>query len=381
MKIEYALALIALFLCGAASWTGWQTWPWQAAEPEPAPVTAVPPTPTTAPIASPTPLPPTLADFWHGRAEFVLDIADTGLPMGESETLIQPDGTLWSYVHASDRSAGVVDQCGDPVEFPGCMVIYRSEDAGQSFAPPNPAVCQIACTQCPCQPDIDHINQQQYPRVQISDTGLHLLVYEYQGRTVLRRSTDGLQWGNPEHVAYSGLWQKASGCRPEEWIGVHPFTPFGADECLAGGPPGIFIEGEMVYVFVGLGQNPGSMGCFHGRVTDHGDAFRPCANNPLFTGARTYGPADLTGAESHPFWDFRMSSSAEIIKLDDQYYMLYEGIRGPGPNDPGDTQFGLGLARTTTGQLDGHWEVYPLNPILVDLPGNIGLGHADLILH
>ena len=73
---------------------------------------------------------PTLADFWEGRAEFVTDVEDTGLPMGESETFIMNDGVYWSYVHASDQSAGIIDQCGDPVPFPGCTVIYQSSDNG-----------------------------------------------------------------------------------------------------------------------------------------------------------------------------------------------------------------------------------------------------------
>jgi len=30
--------------------------------------------------------------------------------------------------------------------------------------------------------------------------------------------------------------------------------------------------------------------------------------------------------------------------------------------------------------VDGAWEKYPGNPILVDLPGNIGVGHADLVV-
>ena len=55
-------------------------------------------------------------------------------------------------------------------------------------------------------------------------------------------------------------------------------------------------------------------------------------------------------------------------------------MRGPGPGDGGDTQFGLGLARSLTAQIDGPWEKYTGNPILVDLPGNIGLGHADVVV-
>jgi beta-xylosidase len=60
--------------------------------------------------------------------------------------------------------------------------------------------------------------------------------------------------------------------------------------------------------------------------------------------------------------------------------MLYEGVRGPMPGDAGDTQFGLGLARSLTDQIDGPWERYPGNPILVDVPANVGIGHADLAI-
>jgi hypothetical protein len=64
----------------------------------------------------------------------------------------------------------------------------------------------------------------------------------------------------------------------------------------------------------------------------------------------------------------------------DRFYMTYEGIRGPGPGDGGDTQFNLGFARSTTNQIDGKWEKYPGNPVLGDVPGNVGLGHADMIV-
>ncbi len=47
----------------------------------------------------------------------------------------------------------------------------------------------------------------------------------------------------------------------------------------------------------------------------------------------------------------------------------------------GDTQFTLGLARSVTAAIDGPWETYPGNPILVDLPGNVGVGHADVLVH
>jgi hypothetical protein len=40
----------------------------------------------------------------------------------------------------------------------------------------------------------------------------------------------------------------------------------------------------------------------------------------------------------------------------------------------------LGLARSLTNQIDGPWETFTANPILVDMPGNVGLGHSDLIV-
>ena len=43
-------------------------------------------------------------------------------------------------------------------------------------------------------------------------------------------------------------------------------------------------------------------------------------------------------------------------------------------------QFALGLARAATKAIDGPWEVYPGNPILVDMPGNVGVGHADVVV-
>jgi beta-xylosidase len=30
--------------------------------------------------------------------------------------------------------------------------------------------------------------------------------------------------------------------------------------------------------------------------------------------------------------------------------------------------------------IDGPWERYPGNPILMELPGNVGVGHADLVI-
>lgn len=349
---------------------------------------APPRTPTGTPFLIPTAAPdgarfPTLADLWDGRAHFAIDIEDTGLPMGESDTLVMGNGALWSYVHASDRSAGVRDQCGDPAAFPGCVVIYESEDGGHTFAPPNPPVCLIECRQCPCDAETDHIVQQQYPRV-VFAAGQAWMVYEYLGRVMLRTSSDGLTWSAPVRVADSLVWHLwYADCPAEERIGAHPFAHFDY-ECLRGGPPGIFVEEGIVYVFMAQGQNPGAMGCFQRAVADADADFEPCAHNPLFVGAASYGPQDRTNGAANPFFDFRTISSAEIHRLgegkDRRYYMLYEGVRGPAEGDPGDTQFGLGLARSLTDRIDGAWEKYPGNPLLVDMPGNIGLGHADLVV-
>ncbi len=325
--------------------------------------------------------PPTLADLWAGDAQFIVDVPVTGLPMGESDTLLAPDGGYWSYVHASDRSAGVIDQCGAPVEFPGCVVIYRSADA-ITFQPDDPAVCQIACNQCPCSAADDHIIQQQYPRV-VAHEDHFWMVYEFQGRVMVRDSPDGVTWSQPTWVADSLVWHLwYADCPAEERIGEHPFAPFDY-ECLRGGPPGLFIADQMLYLFMAQGQNPGAMGCFKRAGAATEDTFQPCAHNPLFVGAAEYGPIDRKDATTNLHFDFRTISSAEVVKIgtgdNTRFYMLYEGVRGPGANDPGDTQFGLGLARSRRAAIDGPWEKYPANPLLVDLPGNIGLGHADLI--
>ncbi len=326
---------------------------------------------------------PTLADFWDGRARFAVDVDDTGLPMGESETVLLSNGELWSYVHASQRSAGVVDSCGAPVDFPGCVVIYRSVDGGRTFALPEAPACLIPCRQCPCEADIDHTVQQQYPRVYFDGERMWM-VYEYLGRVMLRTSADGLAWSMPEHVADTVIWHLwYRDCPAEERIGKHPFAPFNY-ECLRGGPPSVYVDDGLLYVFVAQGRNPGAMGCFTRPVARADQAFVACEGNPLFVGAASYGPLDETGAPANPFFDFRTISSAELQALGEgearRYYMLYEGVRGPAAGDPGDTQFGLGLARSLTNRIDGPWEKYPDNPLLVDLPGNIGLGHADLVV-
>lgn len=223
------------------------------------------------------------------------------------------------------------------------------------------------------------------PANQASPTPPPALIYEYLGRTMLRTSGNGLNWSRPGRVAETGIWKTwLLPCPAAERIGQHPFVPYDY-ECLAGGPPGIYVADGLVYVIVAVGQSPAGMGCYVGRTGQPPGEFQRCANNPLFRGAAEYGPLDLTGRAANPYFDFRTISAAETIRLGEgpetRYYMLYEGLRGPGPGDNGDTQFGLGLARSLTNQIDGPWETYPGNPILVDLPGNVGLGHADLVVY
>lgn len=327
---------------------------------------------------------PTLADLWEGRAEFVLEVENTGLPMGESDTIIMSNGEFWSYVHASYRSAETIDQCGEPVTFPGCTVIYRSYDGGYTFSHDGPPICQFECSECPCTSEVDHIDQQQYPRLSYDGDWLTLF-YEYRGRTMRRTSLDGLNWTRPDGIAYSGMWRLwYRDCPREEYIGDHPYVPYDY-ECLVGGPPGIAQEGEMLYLFVATGQNPGGLGCYKGHKDASGESFVRCENNPLLVGALDYGPLHEKGPQTNPYFDFRTISSAELQHIGDgenaRYYMLFEGIRGPGFGDGGDSQFGLGLARSLTNDIDTAWEKFPNNPILVDLPGNIGLGHADLVVY
>lgn len=328
---------------------------------------------------------PTLADLWAGSAEFALEKEYTGLPMGESDTIVMGNGEFWSFLHSSNQHhAGAVDQCGDPVPFPGCTVLYRSYDGGRRFTHQNPPVCLFECAQCPCDNDTDHIAQQQYPRVHF-DGERYYLVYEFQGEVMLRRSDDGLTWYAPEQIAQTGIWKLwLRPCSAAETIGQHPFVPYDY-ECLAGGPPGIFVEGDQLYVFLATGQSPGGMGCYVGHKNGAGPDFEPCRNNPLFRGTREYGPTDVTGPAANAYFDFRTVSSATIQKIATgegvRYYMLYEGVRGPGPGDGGDTQFGLGMARSLTSEIDGPWERFEGNPLLVDLPGNVGLGHSDLVVY
>lgn len=351
---------------------------------------------------------PTLADFWAGDARFVVDRAATGLPMGESDTVVRRRGLtlagwqsqreLWAYIHASARSAGMVDSCGDPVSFPGCVALLHSNDDGRSFAlgesprADGAPVCQIACGECPCSSQFDHIDQQQYPRVAVdaalragrgSDKRLHM-VYEYRGMVMYRTSWDGALWSHPQFVPGTGVWEAGyQPCPAGAEIGAHPFAETVYD-CLVGGPPGLFVEAGQLYIFVGWGQNPGAMGCLTGPASGDASLLVPCATNPLFAAPDAYGPLNRVDAATNPFFGFRTISSADVVRIgepgdpDTRYYMLYEGVRGPSAGDPGDTQFALGLARSRGSHIDGPWETFTGNPILVDQPGNIGVGHADL---
>jgi hypothetical protein len=320
---------------------------------------------------------PTLADLWDGRAEFVSDIQNTGLPMGESDTHVMQNGELWSYVHANSGS-GVVDTCGAPATFPGCVVIYRSLDRGRSFQLYDKK-CLIPCNRCPCVSEVDHSDQQQYPQVAFDNNGAYM-VYEYRARTMMRRSKDGVTWSAPRILPGTGVRsQSHRPCLPAERVGPHPYARDNAD-CLLGGPPGLHVENGKVNVFVAMGQNPGHMACFSGFSAWYPERFKLCKANPLFNGAATYGDPAAAGAAANANFDFRTTSSAEIQKIGARYYMLYEGIRGPGPADVGDNQFGIGMARSSGTVIDGRWERYPNGPIVQNLPGNIGLGHTDLVV-
>jgi hypothetical protein len=324
--------------------------------------------------------PPTLQDFWEGQAVWIVEISDVGLPVGESDTLYRGNEEYWSYLHASQQSAGVIDQCGEPVQFPGCLTLWRSADGGQSFTLSSP-VCLMACTQCPCDDQRDHITAQQYPRV--FDAGDRFyLAYEWHAQVMLRSSIDGLNWSEWEYLLTpGGTWPSSyAPCTPIEKIGAHPNIRGEAHDCLVGAPPGLYVEGDMLYVFVAAGSAPGHMRCYKGnRYGDLGELQR-CDTDPLFSSAAEYGPLDITEGEAiNPYFDFRYVSSADVLKVGDYYYMAYEGIRGPDVLERGmDTQFGLGFSRATT--LDAVWEKYPGNPVIQPVAFNFGIGHADLLV-
>jgi hypothetical protein len=326
--------------------------------------------------------PPTLQDFWEGRAAWVLDTPDVGLPIGESDTVYRGDGVYWSYLHASDQSAGVVDQCGEPVEFPGCMTRWESTDGGQSFALNTP-VCAMACTSCPCDDTRDHITAQQYPRVFFADDQAYL-AYEWHAQVMLRTSSDGLNWSNWSYLLTpGGTWPTSyAPCTATETIGPHPNIRGQLDNCLVGAPPGIYVEADTLYIFVAAGSAPGHMRCYKGDRHGNLTKLKKCDHDPLFSGADTYGPTDITsGAAINSYFDFRYVSAADVLKVGDHYYMAYEGVRGPDVLERGmDTQFGLGFARSVGDAIDGEWEKYPTNPVLMDVSPNFGIGHADMLV-
>ncbi len=345
---------------------------------------------TAAPTVQPS-APPTLADFWDGSAEWVMDVEDTGLPIGESDTVYMGDGVYWSYLHASHESAGVVDQCGDPVAFPGCMTRWESTDAGQSFSLPA-AVCQMPCDSCPCQdqrdnhgytPEGNRAAAQQYPRVFVTADYEWYLAYEWHAQTILRRSDDGLNWSDWSFLRTpGGTWPSSfEACSEVERIGPHPNIRGEVHDCLVGAPPGVYVEDDTLYVFVAAGSAPGHMRCYKGDRHGALDALTLCDTDPLFQGAREYGPVDLLGADANAYFDFRYVSSADVLKAGDHYYMAYEGIRGPDELERGmDTQFGLGFARSIGPEIDGPWEKFSGNPVVMDMNFNWGIGHADLLV-
>lgn len=326
--------------------------------------------------------PPTVADFWNGDAEWVMDIEDVGLPIGESDTVAMSDTVYWSYLHASDQSAGVIDQCGMPVEFPGCLTQWQSTDGGETFDLPI-AVCLMPCKKCPCDDQRDHITAQQYPRVTIADDGTWYMAYEWHAQTILRTSTNGIDWSDWVYLTTpAGTWHTNDfPCSAIESIGAHPNIRGEVHNCLLGAPPGIYIEGDTLYIFVAAGSAPGHMRCYKGDRSGDLSNLRLCDTDPLFSGAPDYGDPDLRGVDAHPYFDFRYVSSAEVTHIDDHYYMFYEGIRGPEELEIGsDTQFGLGLARSVGNQIDGAWEKFEGNPIIMDMQFNWGVGHADLVI-
>jgi hypothetical protein len=261
------------------------------------------------------------------------------------------------------------------------VTLWKSADGGRQFTLTAPR-CLLDCLGQPCDSARDHVDQQQYPRVARDAGGGFVMVYEWRGWNFLRTSADGLRWSRPAHVGDTRQWDTwYAPCRPAEVVGPHPFIARDGDyECSAGSPPGLFVADETLYVFVGLGKNPGRLGCYAGPVAAGAAGLRRCVTEPLFTGAATYGPTTATGAAANPYFDFRTVSSADVLKVADRYYLAYEGVRGPSQPGGGDDQFNLGFARSAGPRLDGPWEKYPGNPALLDVPGNVGVGHADLLV-
>jgi hypothetical protein len=275
----------------------------------------------------------------------------------------------------------VVDSCGDPAPFPGCVTLWKSSDGGRRFALENPT-CLFPCATCPCDAGRDHTHQQQYPRI-FSDGQGAIIVYEWGAGTHMRTSNDGAVWSRETHVPGTGQFFAATApCAPYEAVGDHPNiyaeTEYG--DCLVGAPPGIYAEGGLLYVFVGLGRSPGHMGCLVGSRGGGAAGLGKCASNPLFGAEHGYGPADALGAAANPYFEFRTISSADVVRVGDRYYMVYEGVRGPSDPTVVDNQFALGLARSVGPAIDGAWERYPGNPVIMDVANNWGIGHGDLVV-
>jgi hypothetical protein len=154
---------------------------------------------------------PTLEDYNRGNARWREELHDVGLPVGESSTIVLPDGTLRSFLHASTQSThGLLhDQAGGFVEFPGCVTAWDSHDAGKTFQLATPT-CLFPCEHKICNED-DHTFQQQYPRVALAPDGVLYIVYEYStsnngSSEGLRSSTDwGMTWSPEEWVPGTGL--------------------------------------------------------------------------------------------------------------------------------------------------------------------------------
>jgi hypothetical protein len=207
------------------------------------------------------------------------------------------------------------------------------------------------------------------------------MVYEWHAQTILRRSQDGITWSDWDYLRVpGGVWPRSfAECLPVEDIGEHPNIRGQGDVCIIGGPPGLTIDGDQLYVFVMAGSAPAHMRCYKGNRFGDLGALQRCDTDPLFGGAREYGAEDLSGTAANAYFDFRYISSADVLFDGQYYYMAYEGIRGPSVLEFGrDNQFGLGFARAQA--LDSQWELYPGNPILGGLVDNWGIGHADLLV-
>jgi hypothetical protein len=207
------------------------------------------------------------------------------------------------------------------------------------------------------------------------------MVYEWHAQTMIRTSEDGLNWSDWDYLTTpGGTWpSNVFPCSATESIGAHPNIRGQVDDCILGAPPGLYIEGDMLYVFVMAGSALAHMRCYKGNRYGDLANLQLCETDPLFTGAESYGELDAFGDDAAQNFDFRYISSADILRDGDIYYMAYEGIRGPSELEFGrDNQFGLGFARAQL--LDSQWEKYEGNPIIMGLVDNWGIGHADLIM-